>query len=102
MEVSQYSYDNGADIRIYESLRLLNQRFDVVNLKNGYYAIMPAHSGKSLDVKGRNQNEGGNIQQHDYISESQQMWRIDRNLTALPNECNIRHHDPCQRISNLP
>ena len=77
MEVWQYSHDNGASIRQYEPMGLLNQRFDVVDLENGHFAIMPAHSGKSLDVKDRSEGEGAEIQQYDYISESQQMWRIE-------------------------
>ncbi len=76
MEVAEYSYDNGAGIRLWEPLGLLNQRFDVVDLENGYYALLAGHSGKSLDVKDRSMNDGGAIQQYRYISESQQQWEF--------------------------
>lgn len=77
MEVSEYSQDNGATIRQYEALGLLNQRFDVIDLENGYYAILAGHNSKSLDVWNHNTDEDGDIRQYDYISESQQMWQIN-------------------------
>ena len=76
MEVAEYSFENGASIRLYDSLELKNQRFDIVDLENGYYSIMPVHSGKSLDVWNRNVDEGGAIRQYDYVGESQQQWEI--------------------------
>lgn len=57
--VSGYSLENGAPIRQFEDKELLNQRFDVVDLANGFFAIMPGHSGaKAVDLASGSSEDG--------------------------------------------
>lgn len=45
-------------------------------LANGVYRITARHSGKSLDVAGFSQADGGNVQQYTYSGNDNQRWTV--------------------------
>ena len=63
--------DNGANVHIWEYVDCLQQQFNLEDVGNGYYEIIPLNSGKRLDVVGTGnesnvdqwQNNGGNNNQ---------------------------------------
>lgn len=77
MDISDESSENGANLIQWSFTGKANQQFEVVDLQNGYYALMPYHSGKSLDVWDRGTADGVDIRQYSYLSEPHQQWRIE-------------------------
>lgn len=78
MDVADESTANGTNVGLWQFTGGANQQFEVVDLNNGgYYAIMPMHSGKSLDVWSRSTADGGEIRQYDYSGMYHQQWRIE-------------------------
>ncbi len=67
MDISDESSDNGANLIQWEFTGKTNQQFEVVDLHNGYYAIMPYHSGKSIDVWDRNTAAVADVRQYSYL-----------------------------------
>jgi hypothetical protein len=61
---------NGADIGAYE--------YPVTTLSNGVYKITARHSGKALDVRDRNLEDGAVVQQWSYGGPTNQRWRTER------------------------
>ena len=70
--------DNGANVHIWEYVNSLQQQFNLVYDGQGYYEIIPVHSGKRLDVVGYGNeanvdqwtNNGGNDNQKWLIRKS--------------------------------
>lgn len=76
LAVADSSTANGASLALAGYTGQANQQFEVVNLQNGYYALMPYHSGKTLDLWDQNLADGGEIKQYDYIGSNNQQWKI--------------------------
>lgn len=76
MSVSDNSNANGASLALVNYSGQANQQFELVNLQNGYYALLPFHSGKTLDLWDQNLADGGDIKQYDYIGSNNQQWKI--------------------------
>ena len=70
--------DNGANVHIWEYVNSLQQQFNLVYDGQGYYEIIPVHSGKRLDVVGYGNeanvdqwtNNGGNDNQYQSKTEN--------------------------------
>jgi len=76
MDVESASSLNGAKIIQWPDTGGVNQQFDVIDLHNGYFAIIPADTVKSLDVWNFSLLEGGEIRQYDYGGGYNQQWQI--------------------------
>ena len=55
-----------------------NQRWNVIDLGRGDYAIISQGSNKALDVAGGSNRDGANVQQYRYQSGDNQRWRLER------------------------
>ncbi|MCU4675894.1 cellulase family glycosylhydrolase [Catenovulum sp. 2E275] len=77
LDVSAASQADGANVIQWAQGAGLNQRWDVNDLGNGYYAINAAHSGKTLDVEGWNPDNGANLTQYTYYGNDNQQWLIE-------------------------
>ena len=63
VDVSGGSYNNSANIQLWENDNVRQQRFKITYNKEGYYKIEALHSGKVLDVANGGMTSGTNIQQ---------------------------------------
>lgn len=76
LSVSSNNTANGAALSLGSYTAQAYQQFEVVNLYNGYYAILPYHSGKTLDLWDHSTANGADIKQYDYIGSNNQQWQI--------------------------
>ncbi|WP_185231525.1 pectate lyase [Teredinibacter franksiae] len=61
---------------LWDDLDGLNQQWDITDLGNGYYSIVAAHSGKSMDVYDWCVDPGCEIRQWDYSGGDNQQWLV--------------------------
>lgn len=54
----------------------LDNRWNVINLNNGYYKIVNVQSGKAMDVAGSSMSNGADIIQWPYNGTNNQQWKI--------------------------
>ena len=76
LDIEQGSTDNYANVRLWESANVVNQRFEVSYIGEGYYKIMAMNSKKVLDVYGGRKENGTNVQQYEYNYSTAQQWEI--------------------------
>ena len=55
-----------------------NQKWDVIDIGRGDYAIISQGSNKALDVAGGSNRDGANVQQYRYNRGDNQRWRLER------------------------
>ena len=68
---------NGANVAIHtDRASSCYNSVDVTYLGNGYYSLIHAASGKSLDIYGRSRISGTNVELWPYIDENHQKWAI--------------------------
>ncbi|MEP7273025.1 MAG: RICIN domain-containing protein [Acidobacteriota bacterium] len=78
MDVAGWSREDGANVQQWSFAGQRNQRWDVVDVGRGQFAIISQNSGRVLDVSGFSNRNGGNIQQYRWSSADNQRWRLDQ------------------------
>ena len=68
--------NNKANIQQYQYKGQPNQKWQVIEVEPGYYAIIAKHSGKCLDVAHSSMNNKANIQQDAYRGADNQKWQF--------------------------
>ncbi len=76
LDVTSGSYNNFANVQIWERGDVNQQKFKVTYVSNSYYTIEAVHSSKSLDVAGAGTVNGTNIQQYQANGSEAQKWLI--------------------------
>jgi hypothetical protein len=71
-----FSEDRGTLIQQYDFNGGLNQQWEIVDLNNGYYAIVNEWSGKVLDVPGFATDDRVQIQQWTFNGGTNQQWEF--------------------------
>ena len=79
VDVSGGSYNNSANIQLWENDNVRQQRFKITYNKEGYYKIEALHSGKVLDVANGGMTSGTNVQQYKWNNTDAQKWIIEKN-----------------------
>jgi len=77
IDVSWYSYSNGAGIHQWAYTSGNNQKWQVTHLGNGEYKIIAVHSGKSLDIPNASTSNGVQLQQWDYWGGANKRFKIE-------------------------
>jgi len=75
LDVAGYSSDAGALVNQWTYLANNNQKWEIIDLGNGYYEIKSAHSGKVLDVVN---NDNKDICQMTASGIDSQQWKIEK------------------------
>ena len=78
LDVSDVSFDNGANIHQWQNYYADNQLWIITNEGNNEYSIKSVHSGKALDVSGVSMDDGANIHQWEYLGNDNQKWYLQR------------------------
>lgn len=76
LTVARESLDNFANVELGVLQDVSAQRFEVEYVGNGYYKILPEHSGKSLDILNGSEKKGANLQQYAWNSSDVQLWKF--------------------------
>ncbi len=76
LDVLNGSYDNGANIQIYDKNGTSAQNFVIKKLSSHEYQITCEKSGKALDVAGASTSVGTNVWQYSKNNSNAQKWRF--------------------------
>ena len=76
LDIDGGSTANGANLQIWQDSNVNQQKFEIINLGNGYYKIMAIHSGKVLDVANAGKENLTNVWQHEDNGTDAQQWII--------------------------
>lgn len=77
LDVKSRSLENRANIQLWKYGAAKNQEFEVTYIGGGYYKMINANSGKSLDVTGKGTAPKTNLQQYTYNGNPAQLWRLE-------------------------
>ena len=78
LDIDRGLSDSGARVQIWDDSDVLQQRFIVKYIGDGYYKITVRHSGKSMDVSNAGKENGTKIQQYDSNNTDAQKWIINK------------------------
>ena len=78
LDISNASKNNGGNVQIWNYDDVEQQQFNIVYDGNGYYSIIPIHSGKVLDIQGGEKTSGTNVQQYENNGTISQKWIIQK------------------------
>lgn len=77
LDVAGQSLQDGANVQQWSFANQRNQRWNIIQLRNGEYAIVNEGSDKVLDVAdNRLHDNGANVQQYRWSGRDNQRWRI--------------------------
>ena len=76
LDISGGSTANKANVQTWTYTDVLQQKFKVTYIGDGYYSIVSAKSKKALDVANGNGSNGANVWQYDYNGSDAQKWII--------------------------
>ena len=76
LDILDSSLQSGANLRLYQNLKTLNQKFNIKSIGNGYYTITAVHSKKVLDVANAGKTAGTNVWQCWENNADAQKWMI--------------------------
>ena len=76
VDIDAGSKANEANVQIWSSNNVEQQKFQVTYLNNGYYKIIALHSGKALDVNNGGTANGTNVKQYSDTGSTAQQWVI--------------------------
>ena len=75
VDVSDGSYDSGANVHIWDNCNVQQQKFEITyNAKQNYYEIKSVNSGKVLDVQSKGKADGSNVWQYEANNTDAQKW----------------------------
>ncbi|MBR2257160.1 MAG: RICIN domain-containing protein [Blautia sp.] len=75
LDINNWNQNNGGNLETYAKNNSTNQRFQLVYLNNGYYAIKVLHSGRYLHVADGN-NKTSNVHQWQGYNTSNAQWAL--------------------------
>ena len=78
LDISNASKNNGGNVQIWNYDNVEQQQFNIVYDGNGYYSIIPIHSGKAIDIQGGEKKPGTNVQQYENNGTISQKWIIQK------------------------
>ena len=87
LNVKNGSTSNHEKIEIREDTNEYQNRFKITYLKDGYYKIESAKSGKVLDVPDQSKKPNTQIQQYEYNGTDAQKWIIKEKCQNRNNRC---------------
>lgn len=76
LEVGGFSLDDGAQVQQWGWLSGSNQRWNIVDVGDGYYKIVNVNSGKVLEVGAFSLDNDGRVQQWGWVGGLNQQWSI--------------------------
>ena len=76
LDVVNGSYDNQANVQIWDNGGSQQQKFEITYKEDGYYEIKNTNSGKVLDVAGGSSQNCTNVQQYSSNNTDYQKWII--------------------------
>ena len=76
LDVANGSYDNQANVQIWDNGGSQQQKFEITYKEDGYYEIKNTNSGKVLDVAGGSSQNCTNVQQYISNNTDYQKWII--------------------------
>ena len=75
IDVSNGSYENGANVQIWDNANVQQQKFQLTyNKQQNYYEIKSVNSGKVLDVQGDGKTDCSNVWQYEANNSEAQQW----------------------------
>ncbi len=77
LEVAGGGTGDGADIRTAASTDGLNQKWNIIRTRNGYYQLYNANSGRTAEVAFASLNNGANVRQWGTADNQTQQWYIE-------------------------
>jgi hypothetical protein len=77
LDVSGGSRQDGVPIQQWTFAGQRNQSWNLIQLRNGEYAIASQGSGKVLDVSGFSTENGAPVQQYSWSGRENQRWRLE-------------------------
>lgn len=75
LDINNWNKNNGGNLEIYSKNNTGNQRFQMIYLNNGYYAIKALHSGKYLHIQDEN-NKSSNVHQWEGYNHKNAQWAL--------------------------
>jgi hypothetical protein len=96
IDVWGYARGNGATVVQWTCNSADNQRLDLVNLGDGWFALRFEHSDRCLDVAGEDHSWGAHIIQWDCHYGANQRWRY---LASNPYVLQVQHSFLCANIA---
>ena len=85
LDISAGSNSNGANVQVWDWANVLQQKYYLQYLGDGYYKITSAKSGKVIDVSGGYSDDGTNVQQYEWNNTDAQKWIIRKNTDGSYN-----------------
>ena len=76
LDISCGSFDNCANLQLWENSTVAQQQYKVKSIGNGLYTISVLSSDKVLDVAGAGKTDGTNVQQYSSNNSDAQKWII--------------------------
>ena len=73
-DIAEASYKDGANLQLWTSTGVQQQKFEIKYIEEGYYEIKSANSGKMLDVAGGVDENGTNVRQYESNGTEYQKW----------------------------
>ena len=74
LDIAEGSYNNQANLHIWDGGIVQQKKFELKYNKEGYYEIINVNSGKVLDVAGGSNSNGANVQQYESNNTEYQKW----------------------------
>ncbi len=78
LDVEKNSKENGANVEIWNSSNVLNQKFSLKYEGNGYYYIICENSGKLLTISNENEDPETNVVMWELNGTDRQKWKIEK------------------------
>lgn len=95
LDVSNGSYNDGANIQLYQKNGTDAQLFRIVSATDGYYYIINKGSEKALDIEGGATNSGTNVQLYTQNGTQAQQWTF---YMAYSSEENVSIKARCGKF----
>lgn len=75
-KIDVLSPDSSGNVKLNNFANFNEQKYNVSYISNGYYKIINAKTGKSLDVSGGSRNIGANLQEYAWNGSAAQLWKF--------------------------
>lgn len=75
LDINNWNRSNGGNLETYTKNNTSNQRFQMIYLNNGYYAIKALHSDRYLHIQDEN-NKTANVHQWEGCSHNNAQWAL--------------------------
>lgn len=76
LDITSAATSNYANVQIYTDNNTQAQKFEVIEVSDGYYKIVSKVSGKVLDIANGSRIAGANVWQYEWNGSDAQLWRF--------------------------